>query len=393
MNDDPIAKSWTQRGAPEARHLRGYPATFRVAGSVRPPSNGDLLLERSSRLSIVGLLLIGVVYALGNWSGFLTPVIAAIVFGLMLGPPMGLLERFGLSSALAALTVIILLAGSLYLGILYFAPPFTEWFVRLPELWQEIERHVSRLRFHLRTVEQVEEQLSAMGESGNGETERVAIEQPGFLRSVLSLAPPAIGQVILFFGALYFYLATRHGIREGLLSLSASRGAKLRTARILRDVESNISRYLLTIGMINIGLGICTGLAMWIIGMPSPALWGAVAAIMNFIPYVGPWAFIILLGAVGLVSFDTLSAALVAPSVFIVLNIVESQFVTPAVLGRRLMLNPFMIVVALGFWMWLWGPIGAFLALPLLIISVTALTHILPGSRARMRPEPRAPNG
>ena len=362
--------------APRPKPLQARFTSFPIVRRVRPASDVGQLLDRSAKVAILGIFLAVVIHSLSAWSAFLVPVVAAIIMGLMLGPPMTLLERVGLPSALAALVVLASLAGGLYLMILTLSPAFVEWFTRLPEIWQEVERHINEMRWHLRTVEQVRETLAQA--AGDGEGERVAVEGPGFLSAILTIAPPALGQVVLFFGALFFYLATRHGIRTGLLSLCIGRSAKLRAARILRDVEVNISSYLLTITVINAGLGLATGVVMWLIGVPSPALWGALAAILNFVLYIGPWFFAILLGAVGLVTFDTLGAAILPMAAFVTLNFVESQFVTPAILGRRLTLNPFMIILALGFWMWLWGPVGAFLALPLLIVSVIVLAHILP---------------
>lgn len=353
-------------------------AAFPYVNRARPLSDFQALLDRGAKLALVGIFLAVVIHSMAQWAPFLVPIVAAIVFGLILGPPMGQLERLGLPSTLAAALIILALVAAIYLLILFFAPPFAEWFTRIPELWQEIQRHLNRFRFHLTMVEQVEERVTEMTASDDPETQRVEVQGPGFIQAILSFAPPAVGQIILFLGALYFYLATRHSIRQGILSLCFHRGTKLRAARIIRDVETNISRYLLTIALINAGLGVATGIAMALLGMPSPALWGMMAAIFNFVLYVGPLAFIVLLSAVGLVTYDTLGAALLPPAIFVLLNLIESQFVTPLILGRRLTLNPFVIVVTLGFYMWLWGPVGAFLALPLLIITVITFAHILP---------------
>lgn len=345
-------------------------------GRSRPISDPGSLLDKAAKVAILGIFAILLIHALDAWAAYFAPVFAAVVLGLMLGPAMSLFERAGLPAPLAAIVVIIIALGGLYgLGFLL-APAVQEWSGRLPELLAVVERHTSRLQWHMRALRELQDSVQQAG--GSDAAPVVAVQGPGLIDSVLSFAPPALGQVVLFVAVLYFYLATRSRLRESILTMCISRGARLRAARIIRDAERTISGYLLTIAGINVGLGIATAGAMWALGIPSPALWGAVAAILNFIQYIGPLMFAVLITAVGLITQDTLGAALMPTAAFVILNTIEGQFVTPAVLGRRLTLNPFLIILAIGFWLWLWGPVGAFLAVPMLIISLVIFAHLVP---------------
>lgn len=369
-----------RRVAPVSAELL-RPMTPRMAprpfvGRVRPMADPGSLLDRASKVALLGIFAILVIHALDAWAAYCAPVFAAIVLGLMLGPAMNLFERAGLPSPFAAIIVIVVALGGLYgLGFLL-APAVQEWSGRLPELFEVLDRHVSRMQWHMRALRELQESVQQAGDDGG--TPTVTVKGPGLIDSVLSFAPPALGQVVLFVAVLYFYLATRNRLRESILTICVSRGARLRAARIIRDAERTISGYLLTIAGINVCLGIATSAAMWALGIPSPALWGAVAAILNFIQYIGPLVFAVLITAVGLITQDTLGAALMPTAAFVFLNMIEGQFVTPAVLGRRLTLNPFLIILAIGFWLWLWGPVGAFLAVPMLIISMVIFAHLVP---------------
>lgn len=382
-----------RRAAPVAAEMPrpvGPSAGLRpFVGRIRPIADTGSLLDRASKIALLGIFAILVIHALDAWAAYCAPVLAAIVLGLMLGPVMSLIERGGLPSPLAAIIVIVVALGGVYgLGFLL-APAVQEWSGRLPELLAVVERHTLRLQWHMRALRELQESVQQAGDGGA--TPTVAVRGPGLVDSVLSFAPPALGQIVLFVAVLYFYLATRNRLRESILTICISRGARLRAARIIRDAERTISGYLLTIAGINVCLGIAVALVLWALGVPSPALWGAIAAVLNFIMYIGPLVFAVLITAVGLITQDTLGGALLPTAAFICINVVEGQFVTPAILGRRLTLNPFLIILAIGFWMWLWGAVGAFLAVPLLIISLVIFAHLVPHGPIRKPGRPAAP--
>jgi predicted PurR-regulated permease PerM len=147
---------------------------------------------------------------------------------------------------------------------------------------------------------------------------------------------------------------------------------------IAEEVESTITTYLSTVTVINVCLGISVGFSLYLLGVPNPILWGALAAFLNFIPYLGPATGILILLALGLVSFDTAGQAILPPLFYISLHSIEANFITPMVLGRRLILNPVVIFISIMFWTWMWGVPGALLAVPMLMMLKALCDHIQP---------------
>jgi predicted PurR-regulated permease PerM len=146
----------------------------------------------------------------------------------------------------------------------------------------------------------------------------------------------------------------------------------------LADIEHNLTRYMGIVSIVNVGLGLITAIAVSLMGFPNPVLWGVLALIFNYVPYIGPAVMVFVLFCVGLVIFPSLGYALIAPIFFAGLTTIEGHLVTPNIVGRNLRLSPLIVFLALGFWTWLWGPIGAFLATPILIIGLVVSKHFLP---------------
>jgi predicted PurR-regulated permease PerM len=143
---------------------------------------------------------------------------------------------------------------------------------------------------------------------------------------------------------------------------------KVKALTIIRDVERQISRYLGAIFVINLGLGVIVGTVLWLLGMPMAVVWGILAFLLNFIPFVGNILTVVLVGAVALVTYDTLWQALLAPLAVVLISGIESNVVTPILVGRRLELNQVSQLITLAFWTWLWGVPGAILAVPFLVV-------------------------
>jgi predicted PurR-regulated permease PerM len=189
---------------------------------------------------------------------------------------------------------------------------------------------------------------------------------------------PAIGQTFIFFGTLFFILLGRARLRRVLVALFDQREARLRTLKIMNDIEHNLTGYLSIVTVINIAIGICAGFAAWVAGLSDPIAWAVLGFILNFIPYIGALIMEAALFMVGLVTFPSLTHALVAPLLFLALATLEGHFITPSIMGHRLTLNPLTVFLSLVFWTWLWGPVGAFLAVPLLIMALVVIDHLFP---------------
>jgi len=201
---------------------------------------------------------------------------------------------------------------------------------------------------------------------------------------VVAFLTPAAGQLLLFFGTLLFFLPGQLQLRTQLVSAFASHEGKLRFLRIMNDIEKNLAGYLAVVTAINAVLGTIVALGAWIIGLPNPVIFGVLAAFLNYVPYVGPAVTVVVLFGVGLVTFTSLGHALVAPAALIGLTTLEGHFITPTIVGRRITLSPLIVVLALAFWTWMWGPIGAFLSVPLSIVGLVVVSHLFPADEIKL---------
>jgi predicted PurR-regulated permease PerM len=341
-----------------------------------PRSSVELLLSNGARVSLLLVGIVTSVFALHAGRLILEPIALGIVIGLMLGPVASRIEEKGAPTALSSLLVVLVFLLCLCALATALAAPLAFWFGRLPEIWRQLQIHLSQFSEPLNSIAHMREQLRNVT---GGSKVAVSVDSGSPVENVAVLAPAVVAQIILFFASMYFFVATRYRTRTAILRLCFDRRLRWRVAHIFRDVEYLVSRYLLSITVINIGQGIAVTLALWAIGVPSPAIWGVLAALLNFVIYVGPAVMAIVLLGVGVISFDTLGATLLPAIVFLALHLAESQFVTPTVLGRTLTLNPFVIFLALAFWIWIWGPIGGFIAVPALLIAYAVGGNILPG--------------
>jgi predicted PurR-regulated permease PerM len=199
-----------------------------------------------------------------------------------------------------------------------------------------------------------------------------------WVQPTIEFLSPTFTQFLLFFAILILFIASWRDLRRTLILTFPNHDARLRMLRILNEIEVHLGNYLLTVTLINAGVGVATGIACAIAHMPNPAGLGALAATLNFIPIIGPVAMFAILLAVGIISLPTLSAGLIAPLAFIAIAFMEGHFITPTIIGRRLALNALAVFLALAFWTWLWGPMGAFLSSPLLIVGLILKEHLMP---------------
>ncbi|MCC0035517.1 MAG: AI-2E family transporter [Hoeflea sp.] len=353
------------------RLYRMEPPVVRIAAK----SGMDAGLQSTARIAIIVTGLLATLAALDFGQAFLAPVCLAVVTGLMASPVASALERF-IPASLAAATVVVLFLGLIGSAVALFSMPLSIWTERLPEIWHEMQRHLLNWRTVFDTLGGVQEQIRAI--AGGKAQMTVDIADTSTVQEIATLAPALMAQIVLFLASLYFFLATRHSIRASVLSLCFSRRSRLRTARMFRDAEWFVSRYLLSITVINAGLGAATALAMWLLDVPQPFLWGMLAFCLNYVVYIGPAAMAVILLGVGLATWDSPPAIFLPMGAYLTLNMIEAQFVTPQVIGRSVTLNPFFVFLSLSFWIWIWGPAGGLLAVPFLLISHAVIRNAIP---------------
>lgn len=366
-------------------------ANGRAAPRDMSASQFEQVLGNASRFALVFVGLLALLVALQAGQVFLAPVALAIVVGLMFGPVADRLEHLGVPPALSAALVVVMLIGIIAGGLILFAVPLSDWFARAPLIWDKLQQQLATLQGPLDAVSAFQSQISSI--LGSDSAMAVTVEDGGEMIGMAMLAPAILAQVLIFLASLYFFLATRDHIRISVLSLCVSRHMRWRTAHVFRDVETKVSRYLLSITFINLCVGCAVALVMWAIGMPSPLLWGAMAAVLNYIPYVGQAVMWVILLAVGLGTQTEMQAILLPVGCYVVINFIEGQIVTPHFIGRTMTLNPFLIFLSITFWLWAWGPVGGLVAVPSLLIAGSILSHALP-SKPMMpkRPVRRTPS-
>ena len=341
-----------------------------------PKSNVELLLLRSAQVSVIVMGLVATIFALEAGEYILAPASLGIVLGLMLGPVATRLENRGFPSGLSASLVVILFIVAMCLFAAALAAPLSFWLARVPQLWADLQLQLSELKGPLEALKSVRDQLR---ELTGGEGLTVSVDDGMGVESMAILAPALVAQILIFFACLYFFVATRHQTRTAILKLCLNRRLRWRVAHIFRDAERMVSRYLLSITIINIIEGFAVGVGLYLIGVPSAPLWGALAALTNFIVFIGPIVMVAILFMVGLAEFDTLAGSFLPVAIYLGINVIEAQFVTPMVIGRTMTLNPFVVVLALVFWIWLWGALGGFIAIPALLVVYAVIRNIVPG--------------
>ena len=352
-------------------------------------TNFERVLANAAQLSLVLIGFVVLLAALKTGQVILAPVSVAIVIGLMFGPVADLMEKRGVPPFLSAGVVVLLLLGLIGAGGFLFAGPLAEWIERAPAIWEKLRSELTNLRAPLEAFGAIQEQVQgAIGGGAEGVTVTMA-DDGSAVRDLAFLAPAVLAQIGIFLASLYFFMATRSDFRISVLSLCVTRRMRWRTAHVFRDVEQKVSKFLLSITMINAGVGVVTTLVMWALGVPSPMLWGALAFVANYIPFIGQFTMLVLLFAVGLGTRTGIEQAIIPVAAYWVVTLIESQLITPHVLGRTITLNPFMIFLSLAFWLWAWGPVGGVVAIPSLLILYSIVHHILPSRPVTAR-KPKA---
>ena len=334
----------------------------------------DRLLASINLIGGIGLIL-ALPFALRSGAEFFLPVTAALVIAIALVPMLEWFERRGVPAKLAAgFCVIIFLAIAIF-AIGSILVPATDWVALVPQRIGKVRdalQPVLDLYKNLdRFIDRTTSQIAIAPQQGRA----VRIETPNSVLGLLTASAPHL-LIQLFFSLLviFFFLAGWTAMRKKTIVSRGSFEGALTTARVIQQVVDATSTYLGTITVINIGLGALTAGALWLLGMPSPVMWGGIVAVANYIPYLGPIVCALLLFLGGLMTYPDMWGALAPPAVFVGFHLVEANLFTPMVVGHRLTISPLSILVSLSFWAWVWGTTGALLAVPLLIIMKTVFS-------------------
>jgi predicted PurR-regulated permease PerM len=327
-----------------------------------------------ANVSTTGLFVLAALAALYFTRDVVVPVILAWVVANILLPVIAWMERRRLPRVAAVVIATLAFVAIIAAILILLSLPITYWLGRATELGTIIKAKLAAMSQPLSFLNEV---LAAVSQvTGQGGSGLHVEENTNIVGGIVGILTPAVSQSILFLGALVFLLVFIKQIKQATVLILPSREARLTALKIMADIERNTTVYFGTFTIVNICLGMVTTLLAYAVGLPNPLLWGVLSAVVNYVPYVGVAIMVAVLFVIGLFTFPTLSQAAIAPLVYIAMTTVEGHLITPAIMGRRMTLNPFAVFLAIGFWTWMWGPIGAFVAVPILMTMTVTVRHI-----------------
>ena len=356
--------------------------------AVRPPPHEDSAPRRRTlafaaqelRLisALVVLLAIGLFLALpfvlSIGAVVFLPLVAAIVLTIILSPLADKLATLGLPNFIASFAALLAFLAIVALALTVVLRPALSLFEDMPALIDRIGARFQDLQGSLAWLSRLNEKVAAI--VGQADAEEVVLASPSMLEQLAFATPTVLLEVLLTFLMAFFMIEARVRMRRRLLLHRQHFGASLKAARVMRDVQDRVAAYILTVGLINLGVGLIVTAGAWALGMPYPVMWGGLAALFNFLPYIGPLATAALLTLYGLGTAESALLGLIPATAYLALHAVESNLVTPSILGARFTVNPVMILLALSYFSWIWGVVGALLSVPILL-TVTALVDHL----------------
>ena len=349
--------------------------------AVRPELEPSEKRRRTiTTIAIVGTFLLGVIAFLYFAKVFFLPVMLALMLSFLFKPVVKWLSRFKVPQPIGSALVVMAALFALANGIGQLSTPATEFIARLPESLRRVEDKVRHFIRHAegltRAAAQVED-MTTVNQEGKPAT-RVEVKRNGVADTIFTATTSFLTGAIETIVLLYFLLAYGEMFLQKLVKVLPNFRDKREVTAIARELQQNISTFLFTVTLINAGLGFLVGLGVWLAGLGNPILWGTAVALLNYIPYFGPLVGVCVLALAGLLTFDAGGPALIPPLIYLALHTLESNFITPMILGRRLTLSPLVIFLSLMFWTWLWGIPGALLSIPLLMILKILCDHFKP---------------
>jgi predicted PurR-regulated permease PerM len=360
---------------------------FEAEAEQPPPPSAPDILTTTSQIAIIGLFCLAVLALLFIGRMLIVPVVLAVVIATILGPAVSGLKKRGIPRVVSAITIVLLVFGVMVFLAVTLTTPLTDWIGRASELGWMLRSKLQSFSQPLSALQEIYTEIQNVGAGGGSDpaVEIKAAADSSIVETALAVLTPALSQLLIFFVSLIFYLIYKEDFKNFVVMTFATRGMRIKILRTYNTIESRLSRYFSTFTLINIGMAVVTTIAMWLVGMPNPLLWGVLAGLFNYLPYLGPAIVTVALAVASLLSFDTIPQALLPPTVYMFIHLLEGEFITPSILGYSLAINPFFLFLAVVFWTWMWGPAGAFLAVPITMITVSIAQQIIG------EPEPRQP--
>jgi predicted PurR-regulated permease PerM len=336
-----------------------------------------------------GLFGLGVLAALYLASSIILPVVLAFVLSLLLQPAVRLLGRVHLPRAVGALLTVLLVIGVLVGLVAALSVPASTWAERLPEGIPRLEAHLQVIKGPIEALQKVIQQAEQVADAPPSQGSIVSVRRDlGLTGALFAGTRSVLDGLFTTVLVLYFLLVAGDIFLRRIVEILPTFSNKRQAVEISQQIQEDISGYLVTITAMNAAVGVTTAAATYLCGLGDPLLWGATAFLLNYIPILGPLFGVGIFVLVGMLSFESLWWALLPPVLYFGIHLVEGETLTPMLLARRFTLNPVLIILSLVFWFWMWGVIGAILAVPMLAIlkiisdrlrPLKALGHFLEG--------------
>jgi predicted PurR-regulated permease PerM len=330
------------------------------------------VLPASIHFALLGIFLIMLIASLNLARAIVLPVVLASLLTLAASPLVDRLARYRISPAFSAILLVGVLAVVVGIAALLLSPPIADMITHAPDIAQTLRNRIDQISQPFLALGEASKVVSAPGSvpgtAAGGAVTVIGGTQPSIFDWLLGTLADVGSTIVATLLLAPFLLASTEILKLKLVRAFPLLRDKKRSLRVLHDIEERVSRFLVTISIINFGLGTLIGIAMWLLGMPNPLLWGVGAALLNYVPYIGPFTGITLAAAVSLTIHQDLIATLIPPLAYATLNSIEGTLVTPLTVGRRLSLNIVAILIAIGLATWMWGIVGTIIAVPLLVV-------------------------
>ncbi len=337
-------------------------------------------------VALTGLFLLALFYTIYFLRSLLLPIILALLLSYLLRPIVRWLAKIKVSTHIGAALLLLSVVGALGYAVSFLAAPASGWLEKAPYSLHQLQQKMLPLKKPMEKVAQASGAIdnlttassSTAATSPQQKTQTVEVKEHPLADKLMVQTPEFIVGTLTMLILLYFLLAYDGVFLAKIIKLMPTLSDKKRAVSIAHEIESQVSRYLFTITIINCCLGLAVGLAVGLLGLPNPAMWGVMVAILNFVPYLGALTGIVCMTLGALLSYSSFGYALLFPGSYLVLASLEGNFITPMVMGRSLTLNPVLVLLSLTFWGWMWGIVGVVLAVPILAAFKIFCSHIEP---------------
>ena len=321
-------------------------------------------------VALGGLLVLAVLYTLVIAKAIILPVVLGLLFTFIFRPIHARFLSWGLPPVVGAALILVLLAGTIGATAWYLYAPVGTWMARIPTQLEQVESRMQELMRPVEKVQEVAQQVDEIAEGEGGRNIQVDVQPQSVSDTIWAYSLSFAGYTGLTLGMLFFMLAYGDRVVRTITRHYESE-------EVFDEVTQSVSGYLLTVTLINMALGVATGVAMWLLNMPNPILWGVMAFLFNYIPFLGAMVGTMIVGLAAILTFEGSLVQMIAPpAVFLGLTMLEGNFITPVILGQQFTVNPLIIFIWLIAWGWLWGIPGAVLAVPFLMALRIVLEHL-----------------